>query len=97
VSDPPAWTDPASGERWRRTGACNRCGECCVGELPEYGPSVVPGMCPLFRREPGGLGTCVGHGAHPYYLKGCNVWPGKPAHTAHIAACSYSWVREGDG
>jgi hypothetical protein len=51
-------------------------------------------MCPLFRREPGGLGACAGHGAHPYYLKGCNVWPSKPAHTAHIATCSYFWVRE---
>lgn len=66
---------------WRREGECNRCGDCCV-------------PCPLLRRtDDTTQATCAGHGVDPYYLAGCNVWPSKPEHIAHLTRCSYRFVQ----
>lgn len=91
---PVVWTDPATGERWRRIGACTRCGRCCTGPGDPSRIGPVPGMCSLFRWVAPGVGGCVGHGNDPYYLLGCDQWPSKPIHTAHIPTCGYSWTRD---
>lgn len=42
----------------------------------ELGAPPVPGYCALYRKADG-HGHCAGR-EHPYYLKGCNVWPDRP-------------------
>lgn len=90
---------------WVRSGECNRCGECCLGDprWPHGGPDdimkqppIAEGRCPAFRTDAEGKGTCLGHGWHPYYLSGCNVWPTVPGHIANYPSCSFTftWVDE---
>ena len=77
---------------WIREGECCRCGECCKGNpfVPDGAPDE---MCPLLEivARPDGTRFCSGHGVHPYYLQGCNVWPSIPEHVAGIARCTYRW------
>lgn len=89
------YTDPATGERFRRTGACNRCGRCCTGPGDPSRIGPVPGMCSLLRYTGMGVASCVGHGHDPYFMLGCWSFPSKPIHTAHIPECGYAWEREG--
>jgi hypothetical protein len=83
----------ADGTRWRRTGECNGCGECCRSGDPflgQRGLAEVPGACPLLRLD-GGLYRCKGHGKDKYYLAGCNVWPSVPDHIVDYPSCSYEF------
>lgn len=80
---------------WVRSGECCQCGACCKGTDPflgELGPPPVPGYCALYRLF-GDHGHCAGHEApeHPYYLKGCNVWPSIPDHIKEYPLCSYTF------
>jgi hypothetical protein len=48
--------------------------------------------CPLLSAvKKDGTRVCNGYGHHPYYLKGCNVWPSIPEHTADKPRCTYTW------
>jgi hypothetical protein len=84
---------------WVRSGYCCQCGECCRGRDPfdgELGPPPVPGFCALYRLVDG-KGHCSGHeppNQHPYYLRGCNIWPTQPSHIEAYPLCTYKfeWV-----
>ena len=78
---------------WVRSGECCQCGECCRGTDPfggELGPPPVAGFCALYRVVEGN-GHCSGHDGHPYYLKGCNVWPDRPEVIKDYPNCSYTF------
>lgn len=76
--------------KWRRTGECCRCGDCCKGqfETGEADPAVNGGYCTLFRWAAPGEGFCSDR-SHPYYLRGCCDWPTKPEHLLDKPRCSY--------
>lgn len=86
--EPQEFTTP-DGVTWRRTGACNGCGECCRSgnAIPDVEP-VVPGACALYREDIG-----CSDKTHWYYLGGCNVWPVKPENIARYPSCSYRFER----
>lgn len=73
-----------------RSGECNRCGSCCVGDPFDgaEGEPAVPGYCPHFRWESPGVGACAGRDS-AYYLRGCVDWPAAPEHVAAHPSCSY--------
>lgn len=79
--------DPRDGTTWRRTGACCRCGECCVGD--PYDPEAT-GMCSHFvwEDEVAKVGRCDGRDS-AYYLAGCAVYPQYPDQVADKPGCSY--------
>lgn len=86
----------ADGVRWRRTGECNGCGECCQSGDPfngERGVGALPG-CPL-QVMFGDLVRCTGHGTDSYYLSGCNVFPQMPDQVKDYPSCSYVFERVG--
>lgn len=86
------YAHPESGRVWRRSGDCNRCGECCSGDPfnGELGTNVIDGIvsCPILRKQGDGTSTCSDRG-HPYYLNGCNVFPQFPEQVANYPSCSY--------
>ncbi len=76
---------------WVREGECCQCGDCCRGNpfVPDGDPNEP---CPLLSLvKANGARVCTGHGVHPYYLMGCNVWPTIPEHVAHLERCTYTW------
>jgi len=94
----PVLIEAITGEVWERSGECNRCGECCVGDPfnGTLGPAEVPGYCPLFRWLEPGRGHCSDR-QHSYYLSGCNTFPSHPSQIADKPSCSYSFRRVSDG
>lgn len=79
---------------WKRSGECNRCGSCCVGNAVEGVEPVVEGYCAYFRWiEVGVIGECVGRETE-FYLRGCNVWPTHPHCISVHPKCSYSFEWE---
>lgn len=65
LQDEPVQDLGENGATWRRSGNCNRCGECCCSGDPfngELGPPKVEGACPLFARDHENLGTCAVRG-----------------------------------
>ena len=84
---------------YRRTGECNKCGDCCVGGDPwngARGAPTIPGMCPALREGPDGTRICSVHGTDdPYWQNGCRVWPSSPDHVAqdHMGRCAFAFVR----
>lgn len=83
------------GVTWRRTGVCNRCGECCRSGDPflgEQGPAKVKGACPLFAWESDGVGVCTDREAH-YYKMACAHWPSHPTQITDYPSCSYVFTR----
>lgn len=84
----------SDGRTWRRTGECNRCGECCRSGDPfngQLGPAPVEGACPLFSLTVAdGLPGCTDR-EHSYYLAGCNVFPQFPDQVAAYPSCSYEF------
>lgn len=79
----------SGGVRWKRTGHCCRCGECCRGN-PFTG--LNGGYCPLFRWVAEREGECADR-KHWYYLAGCCEWPSKPEHLLDKPECTYSFSR----
>ena len=79
---------------WQRSGECCQCGECCRGNPnPGLWDDAADGMCPLLGlKRKDGTRLCTGHGWHPYYRNGCNVWPHIPDHVAAYPSCSYRWT-----
>lgn len=78
---------------WVREGECCKCGDCCRGN-PFRGevPNTHDDMCPLLGAlTKDGERLCTGHGVHPYYLNGCNVWPTVPEHVSAYSRCTYRW------
>ena len=79
---------------WIRSGECNRCGECCVGDPfnGEEGPASVPGFCPFYRIVDG-IGACCDR-TNAYYLAACRDYPTDPQQISECPSCSYtfSWV-----
>ncbi len=91
----------------RRTGSCNRCGQCCEDSenifqtvdgnwqpIDEPLIQVVPGKCAYFRWSEDGLAMCTGRDT-AYYNSGCKYWPSKPGHMIYDK-CSYQfeWITE---
>jgi hypothetical protein len=95
------------GLQLRRTGRCNRCGNCCDdienifkdvdgnGNAPGIEP-VVPGKCAYFRWMEDGLAGCVGRDTL-YYKNGCNVWPTIPEHIQDYPDCAFKFEVVTDG
>lgn len=80
--------------QWKRTGECNRCGECCRSGDPfagELGAGSVEGACPLYVEEDG-RGACSDR-TNGYYLAGCALWPSEPDHIRDYPSCSYRFER----
>ena len=70
----------SDGTVWRRTGDCNRCGQCCP-------------PCSFFAWS-GSLGMCTDRTeANPLYAGGCWVWPNEPWHIEPHTSCSYRFER----
>ena len=87
----------------RRTGSCNRCGQCCIdnenifqvrdgNDQPIDEPllQVVPGKCAYFRWSDDGLAMCTGRDTL-YYQNGCRWWPSKPIHPTFYDKCGYKF------
>lgn len=99
----PVFTDPSTGERWRRLGECIRCGECCKGTDPsiknpqftdeERAARQFCDLCPLLRQGSDDKFSCAGHGEHPYYLSGCQDHPRSPAELELTPSCSFTFER----
>lgn len=99
--------DQNYNETWRRSGHCNRCGDCCNDDVNifsefdgngDFNPltQVVPGKCAYFRWGDDGLGQCTGR-TTSYYLNGCALWPSKLEHITDWANCSYTFEKLNDG
>jgi hypothetical protein len=93
----------STGEQWRRTGSCSRCGDCCddseniFAEVDGDGntgglPQVVPGKCAYFRWGEDGLSQCVGRST-AYYRNGCAFAPSKIEHLSTWPNCTYHFER----
>jgi hypothetical protein len=84
------------GSKWIREGECSGCGQCCLGDPfnGSEGPAEVDGYCPLARLA-GDKIRCAGYGVHPYYLRGCNVFPQFPEQIADKPLCTYTFQRVG--
>jgi hypothetical protein len=80
---------------WVRHGECNRCGDCCKGDLQteDMPQRQVDGYCALFKWTADGLGCCTDR-THRIYSSGCNIWPDEPALIADKPNCSYSFTWE---
>lgn len=100
-------TFDAVGGRYKRTGYCNRCGECCDdiengfaeldgNGLPNPLVQVVPGKCAYFRWGDDGLAICTGQDT-VYYQNGCRWQPFKQATLDLYPSCSYSIEKISDG
>lgn len=99
--------DQNYGEKWRRTGYCNRCGNCCDdsenvfkdvdgnGNVPGL-EQVVPGKCAYFRWDENNLAVCLGRETE-YYKNGCAYIPTKPEHVLEWPDCSYNFEKIEDG
>lgn len=96
------------GSIWKRTGYCNRCGNCCVDienifqtEDGNFQPiseplvQVVPGKCAYFRWDENGLGTCTGRDT-AYYHAGCKFLPAIEAHMIEWSGCNYTFEKVSD-
>lgn len=99
--------DQNYGETWRRSGFCNRCGDCCddseniFSELDGNGDAnpltpVVPGKCAYFRWGEDGLAQCTGRTTQ-YYLQGCAWQPSKAEHLTDWPNCTYTFEKLNDG
>ena len=98
---------PETGEQWKRTGYCSRCGNCCDdtdnifkdvdgnGDTPGL-EQVVAGKCAYFRWSEDGLAICIGRDTL-YYKNGCNVAPSKIQHLSDWPDCTYSFEKIKDG
>jgi hypothetical protein len=81
------------GVNWRRTGSCNRCGECCNGNpFNEDRIAQVEGTCPLFSWESLDIGKCNDR-KNSYYLGGCKVYPQFPQQIIDYPLYSYKFER----
>jgi hypothetical protein len=96
-----------TGEKWRRSGSCSRCGNCCDDTENifkdmdgNYEPGgleqVVPGKCAYFRWDENGLAMCVGRDT-TYYKSGCNYAPSKKEHIVDWPDCTYNFEKIEDG
>ena len=96
-----------TGEKWRRTGFCNRCGNCCLDTENifkdmdgNYEPGgleqVVPGKCAYFRWGEDGLAMCLGRDTK-YYKSGCVFAPSKKEHVEDWPDCSYTFEKIENG
>lgn len=80
------------GSVWRRTGECNRCGECCKSGDPFADDQTTPANpCRLLVTD-GAAYACGDRTSH-VYLSGCNVWPSAPEHVTPYPSCSYVFER----
>lgn len=90
---------PMDGSKLKRTGYCNRCGNCCEdldnvfkdqdgnGNSPGI-EQTVPGKCAYFRWGEDGLAICTGQDTY-YYKNACAFWPSKKNHLTNYPDCSY--------
>lgn len=96
------------GSIWKRTGFCNRCGNCCEDDenifktydangnpIEQPLEQVVPGKCAYFRWDENGLGLCTGRDTK-YYLNGCKWGPTKIGYNQHWPDCGYSFEKISD-
>lgn len=95
--------DHNKGEKWKRTGYCSRCGNCCDDTENyfknfdgDYNPGgleqVVDGKCAYFRWDENGLAMCVGRETK-YYKSGCNQAPSKIEHLTDWPDCTYKFEK----
>lgn len=96
------------GSIWKRSGYCNRCGNCCEDtenvfqtEDGNFQPiseplvQVVPGKCAYFRWDESGLATCTGRDTLHYQM-GCKFLPSKIEHIRDWPNCSYTFEKISD-
>ncbi len=87
------------GTRWKRTGYCSNCGDCCNDDIDGFletdanGNSpgimgVVHGKCAYFRWNEQGKSECLGRGTH-YHNIACSYHPSKPEHIINWPNCTY--------
>jgi hypothetical protein len=99
--------DQNYGEKWKRTGYCSRCGNCCddieniFAEVDGDGnpgglEQVVPGKCAYFRWSEDGLAGCVGRETQ-FYNNGCAFAPSKIEHIVNWPNCTYNFEKIEDG
>lgn len=94
---------PQDGSRWRRTGYCSQCGDCCVDDDDGFfemdadnnSPgimSVVHGKCAYFRWDDNGKAVCTGRTTR-YYNKACAFMPSKIEHVQQWPNCTYKFEK----
>lgn len=93
------------GSRWRRTGYCSQCGDCCDDNIgnhyfaekdgdgnPGGLEQVVPGKCAYFRWGQDGKSLCTGRNT-AYYKNGCAYSPSKIEHVMNWPNCTYQFEK----
>lgn len=84
--------DHGANGKFIRTGACTRCGQCCMGDPfeGEMGEPEIWGACPLLTLLPDRQLACKDR-QHPYYLNGCHEFPTHPGQIADKPNCTYAF------
>lgn len=90
----------------KRTGFCNRCGQCCEDSenifrtedgdgnpISQPLEQVVPGKCAYFRWSEDGLAICTGRDTK-YYKNGCRFWPSKPGIIYDKCGYRFEWITD---
>lgn len=91
------------GERWKRTGYCSRCGDCCEdtenifkefdgNNQPGGLEQVVSGKCAYFRWDENNQAVCTGRDTL-YYKNGCVYSPSKIEHLKTWPNCTYKFEK----
>lgn len=87
------------GSRWRRTGYCSNCGDCCNDDDDGFllvdangnSPGIqttVHGKCAYFRWDENGKSVCMGRDTY-YYQIACAFMPSKKLHVDSWPNCTY--------
>lgn len=97
--------DQNKGERWRRTGYCSQCGDCCDDNVGDHSfkdmdgdfnlgglEQVVHGKCAYFRWSEDGKSLCTGRNTK-YYKNGCAFAPSKIEHIMNWPNCTYHFEK----
>lgn len=95
--------DQDYGDKYERTGYCNRCGDCCADTENIFATvdgngnpgglvQVVPGKCAYFRWDNDGLAMCTGRDTN-YYKNGCAFAPSDPDQILTWSNCSYVFTK----
>jgi len=106
------WTNPNTGDVWKRTGYCSQCGDCCEDEPVDHLfknmdgnwvegnglDPVVHGKCAYFRWSENGKGFCTGRNTI-YYQTGCKFSPYGPEDIKNWPNCTYKFtlISSGNG
>lgn len=89
------------GTRWRRTGYCSNCGDCCNDDDDGFlemdananSPGImttVHGKCAYFRWDENGKSVCTGRDTY-YYRNACAFMPSRKLHVDSWPNCTYNF------